>query len=129
MRWRVALSSVLIAAALLAPGSPASAAPVRHHGATATIAFTTQAPYAFYGKVTSGPDPCVVGRKVQLLQGPPGSQEVAATDTTSSNGDWYVTLENPQAGHYQAKVLTKLYKAHGKRHVCDAARSSGVDDI
>lgn len=128
MRRRVALSSVLITAALLAPGSPVSAAPARHHGATATIAFTTQPPYAFYGKVTSGPDPCVVGRKVQLLQGPPGSQEVAATDTTSSNGDWYVTLENPQAGHYQAKVLKKIYKAHGKRHVCDAARSPGVDD-
>jgi ABC-type sugar transport system substrate-binding protein len=128
MRWRVALSSVVITASLLAPGSPASAASARHHGATATIAFTTQSPYAFYGKVTSGPDPCVVGRKVQLLQGPPGSQEVAATDTTSSNGDWYVTVDNPQAGHYQAKVFEKTYKAHGKLHVCDAARSPGVEN-
>jgi hypothetical protein len=129
MRWRVALSSVLVAAALLAPVSPVSAAPARHHGATATIAYTTSPPYAFYGKVTSGPDPCFVGRKVQLLLGPPGSQEVVATDTTSSNGDWYVTLENPLAGHYQAKVLKRTYKAHGKRQVCDAARSPGVDDI
>jgi hypothetical protein len=129
MAPRLALSSVLIAAALLVPGSPASAAGTRHHTTTATIAFTGAMPVAFYGKVTSGPDQCVVGRKVQLLMGPPGSQEVIATDTTSSNGDWYVTVENPLAGHYQAKVLRKAYKAHGKRHVCDAARSPGVDDV
>ena len=118
-----------LSAAQLPPGSPAAAAGTRHHSATATIAFTTQQPYAFYGKVSSGPGQCVVGRKVQLLMGPTGSQEVIATDTTSSNGDWYVTIENPLAGHYQAKVLKKTYKAHGKRQVCDTTRSPGVDDI
>jgi hypothetical protein len=116
-------------AGLAVAGTTAPAASVRHHSSDVTIAFTTAPPYAFFGKVTSSAPRCAVGRKVVLLMGPPGSQSVVASDTTSSNGDWYVTLENPLAGHYQAKALRKAYKVNGKRHVCDAARSPGVDDV
>ncbi len=126
MKGRLAFAAALVGFGLVTSGASALAPAARHHTASATIMFTSE---AFFGKVASSATRCEVGRKVELLMGPTGLQEVVASDVTSSNGDWYVTLDAPQAGHYQAKVLRKTYKVHGRRHVCDPARSPGVDDV
>jgi hypothetical protein len=123
------LKTPLFAALLLALAVPASASSTRHHASTVTINLLPGSSDTFYGQVSGGPKRCLVERKVLLELGPAGVKPaVVGSDTTSSNGDWLVSLENPQAGEYRAVALRTTYKAHGVRHVCDREASPRLLD-
>jgi hypothetical protein len=116
---------LLLAGVTLAfvPAASASTAAV-HHPSTVTIALDSGPPPTFIGFVHSPQSRCFKSRTVKLLLGPPGSQEIVGEDVTSSDGSWAVDVSsNFRAGTYQAKATRKVFRRHGRRHVCDAAKS------
>jgi hypothetical protein len=99
---------------------PAAASAAKHHSRMVSFTLGTGSPQEFYGSLTGGPKPCWVGRKVILQLGPAGEKpEAVGYDITSTNGDWYLTVDAPQAGYYRAFAPRFAYKRHGVRHVCD----------
>jgi hypothetical protein len=127
MKRVLGISTLTAAALALVVPAPAGAA--RHHASTVTINLFPGSSDTFYGNVSGGPRRCWVGRKVLLEQGPAGEKpSIVGSDVTSSNGDWFISLVNPQAAEYRAVALRKAYKAHGVRHVCDRAASPRLLD-
>jgi hypothetical protein len=121
MRRAILLVGVTLACI---PAASASSASVRHHPSSVTIALDSGPPATFIGFVHSPQSRCFKSRTVKLLLGPPGSQEVVGQDETSGDGSWAVDVSsNFRAGTYQAKATRKVFRRHGRRHVCDAAKS------
>jgi hypothetical protein len=109
-------------AACLATGSASAA--TTHHSSSVTIAFDSGPPPAFIGFVHSPQPRCFKSRTVKLLLGPSGSQEVVGQDLTDGSGSWEVSVaQDFRAGDYQAKATRKVFRRHGRRHVCDPAKS------
>jgi hypothetical protein len=95
-----------------------------HHNSRVTIALSSGPSPSFIGPVHSPQPRCFKSRTVKLLLGPPGSQEVVGEDVTDGDGSWEVSVANNfRAGTYQAKAVRKVYRRHGHRHICDAAKS------
>jgi hypothetical protein len=108
----------------------ATAFAAKHHERTVLFTLGTGDPQEFYGSLTGGPKPCWVGRKVILQLGPAGEKpEAVGSDLTSTNGDWYLTVEAPLAGYYRGFAPRFEYKHHGVKHVCDAAASPRVLNV
>jgi|tagenome__1003787_1003787.scaffolds.fasta_scaffold20924478_3 hypothetical protein len=117
---------VLLLAGLTLACIPAAfaSATATHHSSSVTIALDSGPPANFFGFVHSRQPRCFKARTVKLLIGPSGSQEVVGQDVTKGDGSWEVSVEsNFRAGDYQAKAVRKVFQRHGRRHVCDAAKS------
>ncbi len=123
------LGGTLLAAGLLLSSVAGSQAATHHHAATVNIKLLNDTPHGYYGRVSSGPEKCRVGRKVILQHGPSGIRETVGSDVTSSEGDWLVALDAPMAGEYRAVALPRHYKVHGHKHVCDRAVSPVINDV
>jgi hypothetical protein len=107
----------------------AAAKPTPHHNSSVTINVLSDSTVrGYYGRVSSGPKQCEVGRRVILRLGPGGDQVDVGSDVTSSEGDWLIAFDAPLAGHYQAFAPRTAYHRHGIKHVCDAAKSPRILD-
>ena len=105
------------------PAASANAAAV-HHKSTVTIDYDG----SFFGIVDSRAARCVRSRTVQLLysSSETGKAEVLGTDVTDGYGNWRINPGKIQSGFYRAKATRKVYRRHGRRHVCDPAKSQFV---
>lgn len=117
----------LAALAAVALASSAVAAPAHRgdaHGSSVSI--SSRVP-AFHGRVESGFEPCIDGRRVDLYRKSIGSPpKRIGGDETGSSGSWAIPVENLKAGAYYARAKPRKISAQGDATLCRIARSKLV---